>query len=51
MQILAVDDDELALMVIERDLVRAGYQVVTAHDGREALNILRRGEIRMVISD
>ena len=51
MHILAVDDDELALMVIERDLVRAGYQVTTARDGREALEILRRGEVRMVISD
>lgn len=51
MRVLAVDDDELALMVIERDLVRAGYEVTTAHNGREALDILRRGQIRMVITD
>lgn len=51
MRVLAVDDDELALMVVERDLTRAGYDVVTAHNGREALDLLRRGEIRLVITD
>ena len=51
MRVLAVDDDELALMVIERDLTRAGYEVVTARNGREALDVLRRGEIRLVITD
>ena len=51
MRVLAVDDDELALMVVERDLTRAGYDVETARNGREALNLLRRGETRLVITD
>jgi putative two-component system response regulator len=37
--------------MVERDLTRAGYDVETARNGREALNLLRRGEIRLVITD
>ncbi len=51
MQILIVDDDELALLMLECALVRAGYQVVTACNGRQALELLRQGDCRLVISD
>src|ERR1700722_11369391 len=51
MQVLIVDDDEIELMVLEEALSSAGYQVVVAHNGREALDLLRKGSCRLVISD
>lgn len=51
MQILIVDDDEFALHVLENTLSRMGYPVVMARDGQQAMEILRRGEIRLVITD
>ena len=51
MNILVVDDDDLALEMLRHTLVRAGYQVETAANGREALAILRQGRTRLVISD
>jgi putative two-component system response regulator len=51
MKILIVDDDEIALMVLEEALRKAGYDVVTARNGREALNLLRRDICRLVITD
>jgi putative two-component system response regulator len=51
MNILVVDDDDLALEMLRHTLVRAGYQVETASNGREALAILRQGRTRLVISD
>jgi CheY-like chemotaxis protein len=38
--ILAVDDDKLTLLIIRNALEEAGFDVVTAHDGAEALSIL-----------
>src|SRR5579862_1147439 len=37
--------------MVEKTLVRMGYTAVLARDGREALEILQRGEIRLVITD
>ncbi|HWB53616.1 MAG TPA: response regulator, partial [Tepidisphaeraceae bacterium] len=51
MHILIVDDDDFALQVLEATLGRMGYPVIKAHDGREALQILRQGDIRLVITD
>ena len=50
MQILIVDDD-FALTVLENTVARMGYKAVAARDGREAMEILRRTEIRLVITD
>src|SRR5579862_2743197 len=50
-QILVVDDDTFALRMVEKTLIRMGYTAVLARDGREALEILQRGEIRLVITD
>jgi putative two-component system response regulator len=50
-QVLIVDDDDFALSVLDDTLVRMGYTVVQAHNGKEAMEILRRGEIRLVITD
>lgn len=51
MKILIVDDDELALDMLRYTLVRAGYEVETARHGGAALEVLRHGRTRLVISD
>lgn len=51
MKILVADDDDLALELLEHSLVGAGYEVITARDGGEALALLRAGAARLVISD
>jgi putative two-component system response regulator len=51
MRILIVDDDDFSLSVLAGTLTRRGYSVVSAHDGAEAMDILRLGEIRLVITD
>ena len=49
--ILVVDDDPHILEVLEVRLVSAGYDVITATDGLEALDVLSRKTVRLVISD
>jgi len=51
--ILLVDDEDFIRDLGERYLTRAGYQVVGARDGREALAIYKRsgGDIDLVILD
>lgn len=51
MRILIVDDDEIALDLLENTLSRAGHTVFTARDGLEALELVRTGEFPLVISD
>ncbi len=51
MQILIVDDDELSLDMLSHSLEREGYEVLRTNNGREALQILREGGCRLVISD
>lgn len=51
MNILAVDDDELCLDVLEHTLRREGHRVHKASNGEEALEVLDRGECRLVVSD
>jgi putative two-component system response regulator len=51
MQVLIVDDSKLALMALKGLLTNEGYEVITAMNGREALDILKDNPIRMVISD
>lgn len=51
MHILIVDDDEFALSVVDRTLARLGHSTTLAHDGVEAMEILRKGEIRLVVTD
>jgi putative two-component system response regulator len=51
MQVLVVDDDDFALSVVENVMSRLGYTAVTAHNGREAMEILRRNDIHLVITD
>lgn len=51
MQVLIVDDSRLTLMALKGLLSNVGYDVVTATNGQEALEILKEHSIRIVISD
>src|SRR6266700_1018902 len=51
MRVLIVDDNKIAVTVLKNVLTQGGYEVDTAHDGREALGILRAGQCRLVITD
>lgn len=49
--ILVVDDEAMMRQLLEKILGRDGYRVLCAADGEEALAILGREEINIVISD
>src|SRR3569833_2370871 len=51
MRVLIVEDDPDALELLEHALVHFGYEVSKANDGLEALEMLRSGFYRVVISD
>jgi putative two-component system response regulator len=51
MNVLVVDDDEIVLKALSSTLGKAGYKVQTAGDGRTALEAVRDGGCRLVISD
>jgi len=51
MNVLIVDDDDFALDVLEQTMARMGYNVVSAQNGKEAMGVLRRGDIHLVITD
>jgi putative two-component system response regulator len=51
MRILTVDDDEIALEMLNLSLEQAGHEVQSAHNGHEALTILKDERHRMVITD
>jgi putative two-component system response regulator len=51
MRVLIVDDDEIVRMMLNEALTGAGYEVIAAHDGREALEAIRQQGCRIVISD
>jgi putative two-component system response regulator len=51
MKVLVVDDDEIARLVLAEALRKAGYDVATASNGREAIAQLRSGVCRLVITD
>jgi len=51
MKILVVDDEEITQTMLENMLTEAGYEVEIASNGQQALEALRRGDCRLVISD
>jgi len=51
MRVLIVDDDPISLEILEHALIQMGHEVATATNGEEALELLRRGCFRLVISD
>lgn len=51
MRVLIVDDDEGTRELLSEILTDHGYEVSAAQDGREALEMLRTGRYRMVVTD
>jgi putative two-component system response regulator len=51
MKIMVVDDDGIALQVARKVLTSDGHEIILAEDGRQALDILGKEGIRIVISD
>ncbi len=51
MKILVVDDEEMAIKMIELQLKRENYEVLTSTDGREAIDIIKNEQPDVVISD
>jgi CheY-like chemotaxis protein len=50
-RILVVDDDARLCEVLAEFLTEDGYAVVTAHDGLQALEVLRQGGVDLVVLD
>jgi DNA-binding NtrC family response regulator len=50
-KILAVDDDELSLLMLENLLADAGFAPLTAASGAQALALLEREHVDLLISD
>ena len=51
MKVLVVEDDAIAAELLEHALLQFGWDVTKATDGAEALELLRREDFRLVISD
>jgi two-component system cell cycle response regulator len=50
-KVLIADDSPLVLRMIEKILTGAGYDVVAAHDGLEAVEKAAAGDVRLVVLD
>lgn len=51
LRVLVVDDDATSVALISRPLTNAGYEVVTAASGEDALRALVSDEIQIVVTD
>jgi len=51
MRILIVDDDEITLEFLSSILIDLGYEVATARNGEEGMELLQTGLYRLVILD
>ncbi len=49
--ILLVDDDPFIIRVLSDSLTDTGYSVITAKNGREALELIERGDYPLILSD
>ena len=49
--ILLVDDDASLRRVLAHHLTEAGYQVLTAANGKEGLDVFTQEQVEMVITD
>lgn len=50
-KILAVEDDAVARAVLRQALLRLGHEVVEAKDGAEAVRLLEKEPVRLIVSD
>jgi CheY-like chemotaxis protein len=48
---VVVDDDEKVIALIEKVLIRNGFQVFSALEGQKALELVRREKPQVVITD
>ena len=49
--VMIVDDEELIRSMIQKSLIRIGYNVLEAKNGNEAMRIVGKEHIDMIISD
>ncbi|MBF0118406.1 MAG: response regulator [Desulfobacterales bacterium] len=49
--VMVVDDSAMVCKLVETGLTEAGFQVVTAENGKKALNLLKRYRPDLIISD
>jgi len=49
--ILCADDDRQLCRILHKALSGAGYRVISAHDGDEALDVIRSGEVDVALVD
>lgn len=50
-EILLVDDDALSLDLLDQELSDAGYETITAEGGEQALELVKEGDIDLVLLD
>lgn len=50
-RILLVDDDEQFRKMLRKMLVRMGFEVIEARDGKEAIEIFQRDPVDLVMTD
>jgi phosphoserine phosphatase RsbU/P len=50
-KILAVEDDPVARAILHQALLRLGHEVIEAKDGAEAVRILEKEPVRLIVSD
>lgn len=50
-RILAVDDDEISLQILAKDITKWGYSLLTAQSAEEALEVVANNQVNLVISD
>jgi DNA-binding response OmpR family regulator len=50
-KILAVEDDPVARAILHQALQRLGHEVIDARDGVEALQLLEKEPVRVIVSD
>jgi len=51
MLILVAEDDELILKTIEHKLQKEGYEVIAAHNGKDAIDTVKNITVDLIISD
>ena len=51
MRIMVVDDEENTRLALTRLLAREGYEVITATNGKDALNQIRTTAVELIITD
>lgn len=50
-RVLLADDEPVQRMLIGRMLTRAGYEVIAAEDGQQALQLMQSGNISLLVTD